>query len=527
MNSNLLSKRRALYICPGWSVWSSVINELESKYFFEPLAVISHNTEFMKKSINNKNCLSIDEQKMREGRSNEENNYALDENILKLIAPYKNITIKMMERYYFGEFTNNSSTQTMLYHELVKDYYAMFLRLSPNIVISSSQPHRVYDYLIKQFCLVHHIEFVAYEHTGIRFLSYFQSSFENNFPYRKRHKKALPISNELSEFIKNTKSSSYDDVKPYNTSSFGMAQRDKKKYISYLDNFLKKLYKFRVNLLLKRVVGRFIVYSHDASLYVKYSYLIGMLLQKIKKTLSLNLLCIPYYNFFAKKNIYNKVDYVYFSPNYQPERSTVPDGRVFWDFCLAIDVLHGALPRGWKILYKEHPRVFRRNTDWDIDRDIFFYHRLRLKYPNLLFVSKDENVLNLIDSSKAVASVSGTVNTESAIRGKLTLFFGEPMLKNMPGVIQINNPTDCYEILDKINFKNISDVDKEDVSVYFSELESSCINLSSYIRYMSVIRSNRAQINEKGNNNLFNMDEIINNLIQSIIEAIEEGSYLK
>ena len=40
----------------------------------------------------------------------------------------------------------------------------------------------------------------------------------------------------------------------------------------------------------------------------------GMLLQKIKKILSLNAVCIPYYNFISQKNCHDKFNYIYFSP---------------------------------------------------------------------------------------------------------------------------------------------------------------------------------------------------------------------
>ena len=65
MNSHLISDRKAIYICPAWSVWSSVINELEEKYFLKPVAVISDNNEFLERSIVNDDCLFISEKSFR------------------------------------------------------------------------------------------------------------------------------------------------------------------------------------------------------------------------------------------------------------------------------------------------------------------------------------------------------------------------------------------------------------------------------------------------------------------------------
>jgi hypothetical protein len=520
MNTNLISKRRALYICPGWELWSSVINELEVKYLIAPSAVISHNSHFMEKKITNKDCLLVDEKKFREGEECENNN-ALDEKILKLIAPYKNITIKMMERYYFGEFINNSTNQVILYHKLVKYAYSMFIKIDPDMVISASPPHRVYDYLIKQFCIVHNKKFLCFEHTNIPFLSYFKSSLERDFPYSRGKKGLLPTSNELNDFLDKTKSNCYEDVKPVYSGqkSFFKDKKRNKDKKNYIYSLVKKLLKFRVRLLIKPVVGRFIVNYDSYSLHVKYSKMIGMIFQKIMRILSLNIVCMPYYNFFSKKNIYNKVSYIYFSPNYQPERSTVPDGSIFWDFNLAIDLLHSSLPDGWKILYKEHPRAFKKNTDWDIDRNIFFYLRLRFKYPNLIFINKGEDVLTLIDSSKAVAAVNGTSLWESVIRRKPVILFGEQWLENMPGVTHINSPSQCYEILNMINQDNFKNSDKENVHDYFSLLESSCDDLSSYLDYARETRASSDVNNRLKDNKQFNMDEIITKLVKSIIAA--------
>ena len=69
MNTNLISKRRALYICPGWELWSSVINELEVKYLIAPSAVISHNSHFMEKKLPIKTVYWLMRKNLEKGRS--------------------------------------------------------------------------------------------------------------------------------------------------------------------------------------------------------------------------------------------------------------------------------------------------------------------------------------------------------------------------------------------------------------------------------------------------------------------------
>ena len=48
--------------------------------------------------------------------------------------------------------------------------------------------------------------------------------------------------------------------------------------------------------------------------------------------------------------------YVYFALHYQPERTTVPEAGIYQDQRLAIRALAAALPAGWVLAVKEHPR---------------------------------------------------------------------------------------------------------------------------------------------------------------------------
>ncbi|MBH02514.1 MAG: hypothetical protein CMP08_00005 [Xanthomonadales bacterium] len=48
--------------------------------------------------------------------------------------------------------------------------------------------------------------------------------------------------------------------------------------------------------------------------------------------------------------------YVYFALHYQPERTTVPEAGIYQDQRLAIRALAAALPAGWILAVKEHPR---------------------------------------------------------------------------------------------------------------------------------------------------------------------------
>ena len=76
--------------------------------------------------------------------------------------------------------------------------------------------------------------------------------------------------------------------------------------------------------------------------------------------------------------------YIFFTPSFQPERSTNPDGNIYYEHYYALSMLSQYLPKDHIILYKEHPKSFDANTidkslnnlNWktmyfdDVDKDI-------------------------------------------------------------------------------------------------------------------------------------------------------------
>lgn len=108
--------------------------------------------------------------------------------------------------------------------------------------------------------------------------------------------------------------------------------------------------------------------------------------------------------------------FVVFALHYQPERTTMPEGGWFADQELAIRMISESLPEEWTLLVKEHPSQFRWQTEGELARDNGFYDRLA-GIPGVKLVPLDISAITLIEHASAVATITGTIGWEAALRG--------------------------------------------------------------------------------------------------------------
>jgi hypothetical protein len=117
-----------------------------------------------------------------------------------------------------------------------------------------------------------------------------------------------------------------------------------------------------------------------------------------------------------------KNSYVVFFLHYQPERTSLPEGYGYTQQSLAIRALREALPANIQILVKEHPSIFTNRCDPAM-RWPGFYEDLTA-IGGVSMVSIDTDNFKLLDSAVCSATLSGTVTTESLLRGIPTVIFG-------------------------------------------------------------------------------------------------------
>lgn len=142
--------------------------------------------------------------------------------------------------------------------------------------------------------------------------------------------------------------------------------------------------------------------------------------------------------------------FIYLPLHYQPECTTSPLGGVFVDQILMVEILAAALPKGWYLYVKENPQQWQpRGLNYFSYRYKGFY-RVLAAIPGVRLVPLETSTFDLIHSSQAVATVTGTAGWEAVLRGKPALIFGFPWYRHCDGVLSVRDTVSARETLARI-----------------------------------------------------------------------------
>jgi hypothetical protein len=152
----------------------------------------------------------------------------------------------------------------------------------------------------------------------------------------------------------------------------------------------------------------------------------------------------------------------------QPERSTTPEGGFFAQQWVIAHALARDLPDDWRLVVREHPSTFL--TGPRLVRSTEFYDAL-LAIPRVHLASTALDPFELVDRSRAVATVTGSVGLESVVRGTPALLFGDASYRECPGSFHVSEPEALASALQVV----LGDLalDRGDVLRFLAEFESS------------------------------------------------------
>lgn len=130
-------------------------------------------------------------------------------------------------------------------------------------------------------------------------------------------------------------------------------------------------------------------------------------------------------------------DFVVFTLHKQPEASVDNTGRYYEDQLVVIKNIWRILPEDTMLIVKEHSNAIG-------DRPLSFYKTIS-KMDNVAFVEYQEDSYSLIEMSKAVFTISGTIAYEAALMGKHSftfapLFFNKLSLCNHITLEDLRDP---------------------------------------------------------------------------------------
>ncbi|HXG87658.1 MAG TPA: hypothetical protein VNJ02_04915 [Vicinamibacterales bacterium] len=169
------------------------------------------------------------------------------------------------------------------------------------------------------------------------------------------------------------------------------------------------------------------------------------------------------------------VPFVYVPLHFQPERTTSSLGGVFADQYLLVDLIARSMPEGWKVYVKEHPSQFyppfagERSRHQDLYRDL-------AQIPRVHLVSLSVSTFELIDRSRAVATVTGTAGWEAVLRGRPALVVGNPWYRYCDGVFSVSTESSLRAALTQIEDGYTPDPRK--VRLFVKVLTERCVRAS-------------------------------------------------
>ena len=189
-------------------------------------------------------------------------------------------------------------------------------------------------------------------------------------------------------------------------------------------------------------------------------------------------------------------DFVVFTLHKQPEASVDNTGRYYEDQLVVIRNIWRILPENTLLIVKEHSNAIG-------DRPLSFYKTIS-NMPNVKFVQYQEDSYSLIEMSKAVFTISGTIAYEAALMGKHSftfapLFFNKLSLCNH---ITLEDLRDPKKTLD--NLINSYRYDKT-----LDQLYTDWIHANSFDGIMSDYNSNPACMEDENIEKLVNAVKFI------------------
>lgn len=203
------------------------------------------------------------------------------------------------------------------------------------------------------------------------------------------------------------------------------------------------------------------------------------------KVIYLDFLYSKYSNDFNLSSIPEKKSIIYFA-NYQPERTTNPDGGSFSDMYNAVMLIKNGLPDDWKLIYKEHPHTFsppfKNLFRGVLYRKASFYKQL--KKEGVILAPTQEDSFELMKHSSAVCSINGTILFEAVANGKNAIILGNFFTESLEGVHKITSSKELYEFINSGNIDRPIDENK-----LIKNMSSVFENSVEYLNLLNNIRS--------------------------------------
>ncbi|MEZ7500923.1 hypothetical protein QO189_00395 [Psychrobacter sp. Arc29] len=463
----------AIYLCTIAEPWIKVSQELEKDFNIIPSYIIcwSYDLNLFRKNIsNNAYIQNMDDAWKGLGFPPEIDRYVFDEEELRSISYYELIALKMMDRLDPDGESFPFTTRLHFFRDLLGYWFNIVSSSNIDLVISPSIPHRVFDYALYVVCKIKNIKFIMFQLTPFGSNSIIIDDID-----------AMPRLLDISA----------EETLPSKSIQERIAKvkGDYKKAIpSYMVKHEVNDKKRRVSRPLAHVKQFIRSYVPRASKPHTYW---------VEKGFSPNETQYSWHDFYVMEDKRNKkIDmfkktystvitsslsekFILIALHYQPEETSCPTGGVYSDQILMIQLLDNYLPKGTDIVIKEHKSQFYSKLEGASGRDPIFYERISQISSRVKFVSVDYDPFELIDQAQAVATISGTIGWESAVRGTPTIVFGRAWYEQMPRVFKVKTKADLIAALQLLPQQKNKDLHSE-IMRFHAILEGNFVQAKHY-----------------------------------------------
>ncbi len=138
--------------------------------------------------------------------------------------------------------------------------------------------------------------------------------------------------------------------------------------------------------------------------------------------------------------------YVYFPLHFRPERTSNPDGGVFYDQIIPLALISDALPDGWRIYVKEHPSQLNMTMNGECGRTTAYYDEIAA-LAGVTFIAPETSSKSLLLASRAAATITGTIAWEAALNRRPAMYFGHPWFMGCPGTTRVTSAEEVAAVL--------------------------------------------------------------------------------
>ena len=454
---------KVLYCVSMIDDWVDVAEYFYEKSGWEPLLwqTTKENNDYVKSKFPNNDTIDFFEANRGNlEHMNLKKEVFLSEEVLDRYIKYERITIKMMDRMDPDGYSFNYSDRVHLYYNILEFVLNYIAIRKPELILFHDTPHFPFQYLIYAVAIENDIKILRFSPTHIKGKTFLSSTlgaepagFQKTFQDIKNNLSNIEVDNYIAKINGN-----YGDATPYYMSSINSSAKDSIFYkivYAFLKS-IKYLYKEKLSTKYfkaknKSVREGFSNKDHAVSAFFASLYKIK-LQKEYEKYVRLT---------SCDFNLDDK--FIYFPLHYQPEKTTSPEGGVFVDQFLAINLLSKLSQGKSKIYVKEHISQFSQKLKGEQGRQEGFYRELSI-LENVVLIDVSVNSFLLMDKSIAVSTITGTAGFESVVRGKPSIIFGYPWYRGCSGVFFVENEETLHNALDQI-FNNYK-VDAERVRCF-------------------------------------------------------------